>query len=124
MWARILNTVLGLWLMVAPGIFEYSGMAANNGHIAGPIIVTFAVIAYWEATRGLRKWNYPIAIWLLAAPWILGYESTIAIISDMSVGVLVFIFASVKGKIEKNYGGGWTSLWKENPEHMQNTQSE
>jgi len=120
MWARILNTVLGLWLMIAPALFQYSGAAADNGHIAGPVIITFAVIAYWEATRGTRKWNYPIGIWLLLAPWILGYDNSVAIISDMTTGALVLIFASVKGKIEKKYGGGWSSLWSKNPEHMKN----
>lgn len=118
MWARILNTFLGLWLMVAPGIFDYSKAAADSGHIAGPLIITFSVVAYWEATRGTRKWNYPVAIWLILAPWILDYESIISIISDMTVGVLVFIFSSFSGKMKKNYGGGWSSLWSKNPEHM------
>lgn len=122
MWARLINTALGLWLMIAPGIFQYSPAASDNGHIAGPIIVTFSVVAIWEATRLVRKWNFPIAIWLLAAPWILGYENSIAIISDMGVGVLVLIFSSVKGKTERNYGGGWSVLWKNEPEHNQRSE--
>ncbi|MCM8570833.1 hypothetical protein NE848_15660 [Gramella jeungdoensis] len=121
MWARFINTALGLWLMITPGIFQYSSAAADNGHILGPVIVTFSVVAMWEATRVVRKWNFPVAIWLLAAPWILGYENTIAIVSDMGVGVLVLIFSSIRGKIEKNYGGGWSSLWQQNPEHIQKT---
>ncbi|TBW29038.1 hypothetical protein EZJ28_03895 [Gramella sp. KN1008] len=119
MWPRMINTILGLWLMISPGIFQYSSAAADNGHIAGPIIVTFSIVAIWEATRVVRKWNFPVGIWLLAAPWILGYENTLAIVSDMSVGVLVLIFASIPGKIEKSYGGGWSSLWQKNPEHIQ-----
>ncbi|WP_127845650.1 SPW repeat domain-containing protein [Psychroflexus aestuariivivens] len=122
MWARIINTILGLWLMIAPSFFEYSSLAADNGHILGPVIITFSVIAFWEATRVLRKWNYPIAIWLIIAPWVLGYENNIAIISDIGVGVLVLLFASVKGKIEKNYGGGWSSLWKKNPKHLKQSE--
>lgn len=108
--------------MIAPGIFQYSSAAADNGHIAGPIIVTFSIVAIWEATRVVRKWNLPVGIWLLAAPWILGYDNTIAIISDMGVGVLVLIFASIQGKITQNFGGGWSSLWQKNPEHIQKTE--
>lgn len=122
MWPRIINTILGLWLMIAPGIFQYSSAAADNGHIAGPIIVTFSIVAIWEATRVVRKWNLPVGIWLLAAPWILGYDNTIAIISDMGVGVLVLIFASIQGKITQKFGGGWSSLWQKNPEHIQKTE--
>ena len=121
MWARILNTMIGLWLMIAPGIFNYSAAASDNGHIAGPIVVTFSIVAIWEATRPVRKWNIPVAIWLLVAPWILGYENTIAIVSDMGAGILVMIFSSVKGSIEQNFGGGWSSLWKKDPEHMQSS---
>lgn len=119
MWAQIINTLIGLWLMVAPGIFNYSGSAADNGYIVGPVIITFSVVAYWEATRVLRKWNYPLAVWLLLAPWVLNYTNDIAIISDMASGVLVLVFASVRGKIENSYGGGWSSLWKKHPAHEQ-----
>ena len=118
MWARILNVVLGLWIMVAPAFLGYSQAAANNGHIVGPVIVTFSVISFWEVSRPVRKWNYILAAWLLLAPWVLGYDKTVGFISDMGVAVLVIIFASVKGKIEEKFGGGWPSLWQENPEHM------
>lgn len=114
MWAQIINTILGLWIMIAPGILGYSSIAADNGHIVGPIIVTFSIVSLWEATRSVRKFNYPFAIWLLVAPWILGYSETSAIISDMAVGVLVIILSSVQGKIENSYGGGWSVLWKDN----------
>ncbi|WP_373059301.1 hypothetical protein [Zunongwangia sp. H14] len=118
MWGQIINTVLGIWLMAAPGFIGATGAHADNGHIAGPIIVTFAVVSYWEATRNVRKWNYPVAAWLLLAPWILGYTETWAIVSDMGTGVLVAVFASVKGKVESSFGGGWKSLWQDEPAHM------
>lgn len=77
MWAKFLNIFLGLWVMVAPGILGYSSAAADNGHIVGPIIVTFSVISLWEATHVLRQWNYPFAIccflplgyWDTTMPW-------------------------------------------------------
>lgn len=104
--------------MIAPGIFQYSPAAADNGHILGPVIITFSIVAIWEATRVVRKWNLPIAVWLLLAPWILGYENTSAIISDMGSGILVLIFSSIRGKVEGNYGGGWSALWKKDAEHI------
>lgn len=121
MWARILNIALGLWLMAAPGILNYPTPAADNGHIIGPVLVTFAFVACWEATRGIRKWNYPLALWLLLAPWILDYGHTLATISDMLCGAGVLVFSSIKGKMEQTFGGGWQSLWKENPEHLKKT---
>ena len=121
MWAQIINTIIGLWVMIAPGAFGFGSAAADSGHIVGPVIVTFSVTAMWEATRGVRKANYPFAIWLLVAPWILNYSSDFAIISDMVSGVLVIIFSSVRGKITQNFGGGWSALWKDDPEHLRKT---
>jgi hypothetical protein len=124
MWAQIINTLIGLWIMIAPGIFGFGPAAADNGHIVGPVIVTFSVTAIWEATRNVRKANYPFAVWLLVAPWILDYSSDLAIISDMVCGVLVIIFSSFRGKVEQHFGGGWTSLWKDDPEHLRKTKEE
>lgn len=118
MWGAVLNTIIGLWIMSAPGIFQYSPPASVNGHIVGPVIVTFAVVSIWEATRGVRKWNYITAVWLLAAPWILGYESNLPVISNMLSGILIMVFASLGGTVDKNYGGGWRSLFQKEPEHM------
>lgn len=119
MWAQVINAILGIWLMAAPGIFNYSTNAANNDNIIGPVIATFAITAFWECTRVTRTYNIPLGAWLLLAPWVLGYENTFAIINDMVVGVLVIALSLVKGKIEKTYGGGWSSLWEENPLHVQ-----
>ncbi|AVR46630.1 hypothetical protein C7S20_15920 [Christiangramia fulva] len=124
MWGGILNSIIGLWLMSAPGIFQYGSAASNNGHIVGPVIVTFAVVSMWEATRGVRKWNFPMGAWLLVAPWILGYDSTLAIVSNMLSGVLVIFFATIKGSIEQRYGGGWSSLWQKNPQHLKEAEKQ
>lgn len=104
--------------MVAPGLFGWGPAASDNGHIVGPVIVTFSVTALWEVTRGVRKGNYPLALWLLLAPWILDYSSDLAIISNMASGILVIIFSSIPGKITQSFGGGWPSLWKDDPDHL------
>lgn len=118
MWSKILNILVGTWLMVAPAILEYGPEASNNGHIIGPIIITFSVISLWEATDLLRKWNYPFGVWLILAPWVLSYAATLPVISDMASGILIIVLSSFTKKIKYRYGGGWASLWKENPEHM------
>ncbi len=117
MWAKILNVILGLWIMIAPGVLGFGEAAADNGHIIGPVIVTFSVVALWEATHSVVKWNYPLAIWLLLAPWVLGYGMTVAILSDMAGGALILLFTSVKKDKKNRYGGGWSSLWSKDPAH-------
>ncbi|MER3375033.1 MAG: SPW repeat protein [Allomuricauda sp.] len=118
MWTIFINIILGIWLMAAPTILGYGPIASDNGHIVGPIIVTFSTISLWEATNAVRKWNYPFALWLLLAPWILEYDLTIAIISDMLIGAMVFAMSTLRSSMKNRYGGGWTSLWKKYPDHM------
>jgi hypothetical protein len=117
MWAQIINTLLGIWLMASPAILGADKTIADNDHIIGPIIASFAVISWWEATRVVRLYNIPLGAWLLLAPWILGYDSTTSIINDMLVGTLVISLSLVKGKITDTYGGGWSAIWKSDTPH-------
>lgn len=118
MWAQAINVLLGLWIMIAPGLFQWGPAATDNGHIIGPVIITFSFTSLWEVTRGVRKANYPLALWLLLAPWILNYSGEFATVSNMVSGILVTIFSSFQGKITQHFGGGWSSLWKDEPEHL------
>lgn len=112
MWAQILNTLLGIWLMAAPEILRYNGVAADNDHVIGPIVTSFAIIALSGCTRGVAKYNIPFGAWLLVAPWVLGYENQTAIINDICVGLLVTPLSLFKRKTPHQYGGGWAALWK------------
>lgn len=113
MWARYASVVLGLWLMAAPGLFDFNKSIANNGHIVGPLIITFSIIAISECTRNVKWATLPVGAWLLFAPWILDYDNNTASASDYITGLLVMIFALVKQKRENQFAGGWTALWKE-----------
>lgn len=112
MWPQIINAALGIWLMAAPGVGGFGKTIADNDQIVGPIIATFAITAIFENTRPVRKFNIPLGVWLLLAPWLLSYENQLATINDMAVGALVIGFSFIKGKIKHQYGGGWPSLWR------------
>ena len=104
--------------MASPGIFGFSGMVADNDHIVGPVVTTFAIIALWECTRVVRTYNIPLGGWLLLAPWILGYDDTTAIANDMAVGALLIFFSLVKGKVQQRFGGGWSAIVKSDALHQ------
>ncbi len=112
MWARIINVILGIWLMAAPAVLGYADPARTNDRIVGPVAATFAAIAAWEATRSVRWVNVVLGLWLLVAPWVLGYSELDAYLNSLAVGTLMALFAPVRGKITQRFGGGWSSLWK------------
>lgn len=117
--AQIINALLGIFLIAAPGLFGLGPTASDNFQIFGPVITTFAVISWWEATRTVRLWNVPIGAWLVASPIFLDYGSGTATVLAVVAGAAVVGLAFVKGKVEKRYGGGWAALRGENPPHLQ-----
>jgi hypothetical protein len=109
--ARIFSAVLGLWLMVAPALLRYGGVAADNARIVGPIVFAVSVTACWEIARALRFAILPLAVWCMTASLFLGYTSVAATANDTVVGLALFGLAFVGGRIRRSYGGGWRALF-------------
>ena len=117
MWAQVINAVVGVWLMAAPAVLQYGPPGSTNDRIIGPVIATFAIVSWWEATRPVRRFNIPLGLWLLLAPWVLGYEGTATIANSLIAGALVTGLSFVRGTVEGRYGGGWSTLWRSNTLH-------
>lgn len=110
MWAQLVATALGVWLMVAPAVLGYARPASDSDRLVGPLIAAFSFVAASGVTRPLRWVNLPLGAWLLLAPWVLGGYSTAATINSLVVGVAVIGLALVKGTVKDRFGGGWSSL--------------
>jgi len=110
MWAQIINALLGVWLMAAPAVLHYAGAASINDRILGPLAVSCAIIAISEVTRPVRWVNLGLGLWLLTAPWVFGAEWFVVLHSTI-IGLLLALFASVRGRGREQFGGGWAVLW-------------
>lgn len=119
MGTAIFSAIIGLWVMASPAILSMSQEAANNNHMAGPLAITFAVVAIWEINRNAIKANILIGAWLLVALFLLPYSNTGVLISNAVSGVLLILLALKKRTATQNYGGGWKSLFQHNPPHVQ-----
>jgi predicted cobalt transporter CbtA len=111
-WAQLIATALGIWLMAAPDVLGHGEPARTNDQIVGPLVATFAFIAVWEVTRGLRWLNAVLGAWLVVAPALLGYPEPRSIINSVVVGVVVIGLSLVRGAMTERFGGGWRSLWR------------
>ena len=111
MWAQVINTILGLWLMAAPGVLGYGRPASTSDYIVGPLVATFACIAIWEATRPVRWINLPLAIWIVASPWLLGHPQS-GQINNVLCGMAIAAFSCLGGTVQQRFGGGWSMLWR------------
>jgi hypothetical protein len=115
--ARLVAVVAGVWLMFAPAVLGFGGVAENNDRIFGPIGAALAFIAIWEVVRALRWGTLPVGVWLIAAPLVLGYDDVGATISSVVAGAAIAIAAFFGASVEASFGGGWRSVfpseWKQ-----------
>ena len=109
MWPRLVDTLVGLWLMAAPAVLGYAGAARANDRIVGPLVASIAVIAIWEVTRPLRWTNVALGAWLLAAPWLFG-AGPAPLLNDMTAGLLLIAMALKRGPSRTRVGGGWSAV--------------
>ena len=114
----IINTILGLFLMVAPAFFSFSKVASNNTYVVAPLIITFAITAIWEVNRSTRYFNIVAGAWLVIAPFVLDYQSSVEIWTTILSGAIIAALSLVRGEIKGKYGGGWRSLFQSNPPHL------
>jgi hypothetical protein len=111
MWAQLASLAIGVWLMAAPAILDYGGIARTSHRIVGPIVVAVAAVAMAEVVRGLRWLNVLAALWLVAAPSLLGYVGPAATHSVIA-GVLLLLLAPQGGHVSRRYGGGWRAVFR------------
>jgi len=108
-WPQVAATALGLWLMAAPAVLGFGGLAAVNAHVVGPLVVACAWSAVWPAARPLR-WGYGLlGLWLLVAPWLLSSPPA-ALANSMVVGALLALLAWRSAPASEGLGGGWLAL--------------
>lgn len=109
MFAHLVASLFGIWLMAAPSVLGYGDPAATVDHVVGPLVASFALIAAWQIARALRWANLVLAGWLIVAPVALGYPG-IAAANSIACGLVVGALSLVRGRPRRSIAGGWRSL--------------
>lgn len=108
--ARLVAAAVGVWLIAAPAVLDYGGVAADNDRIIGPIAGAFAFVACWEVLAALRWATVPLGAWLIAAPAVLAYDAAAAWCSSVASGVVIAAAAWIGRDASGSFGGGWRSI--------------
>ncbi|MDQ3937965.1 MAG: SPW repeat protein [Chloroflexota bacterium] len=107
--ARVVNMLLGIWLLAAPDLLGYDGPARINHLIMGPIAATIAVIAASEVLRELRWLNLLAGAWLVLAPLLIPHDQQ-ALFTGVTTGMAMTALALVRGQTKERLGGGWRAV--------------
>ncbi|HEY4444891.1 MAG TPA: SPW repeat protein [Steroidobacteraceae bacterium] len=96
-----INILLGIWLIVSPWIFGYSGTSAvMNSVIIGALISILAAsrLASLRDSAVLSGVNLILALWIIASPWVYGYTTNVGGVRDnVLLGVAMATLASWSG---------------------------
>ena len=128
MWAKLINSLLGLWLIFAPAVMNHVGTVAEvNERVLGPIVLALAFVSLHHCTRRWDRANLIFGAWLFLSPLVLralGTYPTAAVANDMLVGLTVAALSPVVGKVKGGFGGGWSTLWATDPYGVSSTAPE
>src|SRR5882724_12005832 len=91
----VANLLLGAVLFISSWFFG-SGLASQNAFVCGIVIIVIslaalAAFAIWE------EWlNLILGLWVLVAPWVLGFTGTDAMNAHVAIGGVVAALAAVE----------------------------
>lgn len=90
----VYELVVGFFLFLSPWLFSYTRSIGKFDAWAGGITVILVSLAALRAFSEWEEWlNLVLGLWLIAAPWILGFTHTTGMHISIIVGGIVAYLA-------------------------------
>jgi hypothetical protein len=91
---EIYQLALAVFLFVSPWLFAFAhGTLRINTWISAAVVVDVSAVAL----IAFREWEEWIAcvlgVWIAVSPWVLGFQHTVAMFINLSVGILIAYLA-------------------------------
>ena len=121
MWARVVEIMLGCWLLVSPFVFRHQSedvVAWTIDLAAGFLVILLGLLSYWRPTRWAHLALLPLAAGLIASAYARSGGSPPASAENhMSIGVLLLMFAIIPNDASQPPYGWRRTLPPPNQEH-------
>lgn len=93
----IYNLLVAVFLFISPWLFAYAKSSVRMDFWASSASIAIVSAAAIAAFSDWEEWlNVFIGIWLMAAPWILGYLHTTAMHMSIGAGIIVVYLAGLR----------------------------
>jgi len=112
-WQDWASFALGLWLAVSPWLADYAAhdVATANAAVCG---LAFAVAAHvgFTCDHLSSEWlNLAGGLWLVAAPFALGFEwNHVAAVNAVTVGAFIIFLSAWTLELDREFGRLWHRL--------------
>jgi hypothetical protein len=105
-----INIVAGLWLIIAPFVLGYAAVQAAvwNDIVIGVAVAIMAIVRVTQPARyeGLSWVNVVLGVWLILAPFMLGYARIQpAVWNDVLMGLVVLALAATSAMATRQMHG-------------------
>lgn len=104
MWPRVVEAMLGCWLIVSPFIFAHPAERAAwwiNDMTSGLAIIVFALASHWPPLKRLHLVSVAVALWLIGFGYFSQAYVEPAMQNDMVLGLLVGMMAIIPSEANR-----------------------
>ena len=97
MWARAIEVMLGLWLVLSPWIFGHWPAAPSRSDlVSGSVVVVLAVLSFWAPARRAHLGILVVAAWVAGYGYLaFPHPAPPGAQNDILVGLTLLIFAII-----------------------------
>jgi len=110
MWSRVVEIMLGCWLLMSPFLFRYSADETAlwaNDLASGSAVILFGLFSYWHPTRHAHLLSLAVGGWLLAFAYLKGFGTAPAAPQHhLILGLLLLMFAIIPNDADRP-ARGW-----------------
>ena len=109
-WQDWASFALGLWLAVSPWAAGYvdNDSATGNAVIVGLVLAMCSHFECVACDELPAEWfNLAVGFWLIAAPFVLDFDTAVATANTIAVGAFVALLAASALSLEKYLGKFW-----------------
>jgi hypothetical protein len=118
MWSRVVEIMLGCWLLMSPFLFTHPTDATAlwvNDLVCGTAVILFGVFSYWGPTRQAHLLSLAVGTWLIAFAYREGFgEPSAASQNHVILGLLLLMFAIIPNDAAEA-AQGWNAEPAPNP---------
>lgn len=90
--ARIVDLLVGVWLIVSAFLWPHAGEQFDNACTVGALTAAISAAAFVRPPA--RYVNSVLAVWLLVSTWVLPLINESTARNNIAVSILLFIFSS------------------------------
>jgi hypothetical protein len=116
MWPRIVEILLGIWLIASPFIFrtaETGVLGAVNDLICGSAVVVLALVSFSGRFYRAHFLILLVAGWLVTTGYIAGHPAPPAAQNLIIIGLLLAMFAIIPSRINE-MPKSWQGFYSKN----------